>query len=300
MSGCGTFAKNNPTRPSDLQACSSALPSAGGSPTAPALRSAACRASYEPPLALPVTRRCATPYDRCAPRPLTQAYGLRYAPALVASAPRTGASLRPTARTRRVAADGSVGGLRRAVADNAALVTALTSSGSGSRYVVGSPRPAAVRGPTFPPLLGRCDACAGLRTTRPHGRPAFPCIRRTWNPGNRAAARRAWPPPWRSVAQGADVAAPDSTPRVEDERSEDDRSPEERSERRATHNRGRPEASANARTCPDAKRSVAAGRGEPITNHGGAGSRRGGTRLNAARRGRAQRGRPVARGAERT
>ena len=163
------------------------------------------------------------------------ASGLRYAPALVASAPRTGASLRPTARARRVAADGSVGGLRRAVADNAALVTALTASGSGSRYVVGSPRPAAVRGPTIAPLLGRCDACAGLRTTRPHGRPAFPCIRRTWNPGNRAAVRRAWPPPWRSVAQGADVAAPDSTPRVEDERSEDDPPPEERSERRASH-----------------------------------------------------------------
>ena len=68
MSGCGAFAKNNPTRPSDLRARSSASLLVGGSPTAPALRSATHRASYEPSLALVVTLRCATPYDRCAPR----------------------------------------------------------------------------------------------------------------------------------------------------------------------------------------------------------------------------------------
>jgi hypothetical protein len=120
---------------------------------------------------------------------------------------------------------------RRSTSTRSTAASTSGSSGSGSRFVVGSPRPAAtlrfapgqVRALAdatgHPPL---CEAlrslrssggatCAGLRTTPPHRRPAFLCIRRNGTPalarmcgglGRRRGGASRREPMWRHRAGG--------------------------------------------------------------------------------------------------
>ena len=191
----------------------------------PLLRSASHRDTYEPSLTLPVARRCARPYVRSAPR--------------ATGRPRCARPLR--AASSRVPLHRLPAPPGFAVRDRLSSSRCFAPLRTGTRT---SPRwryrsPAAVRGPTFAPLLGRCDTCAGLQTTPPQGRPEFPCTRRTWNPGTRADVRRARSPQYRKRRVGSRRGGI-GLEAARGGRAQRGRpvSPEERSERRASYSGG--------------------------------------------------------------